>query len=76
MLRKLAGYLRQNLVAHALREICRVAHPLFMRDWLNDVDLRRASMIISRFDGHRWQANTTCPSRRGMINTSGVVHGL
>jgi hypothetical protein len=41
MLRKLAGYPRQNPVARALREIGRVERALFMLDWLDDVDLRR-----------------------------------
>lgn len=41
MLRKLAGYPRQNPVARALREIGRVERTLFMLDWLDDPDLRR-----------------------------------
>lgn len=41
MLRKLAGYSRQNPVARALREIGRVERTLFMLDWLDDADLRR-----------------------------------
>lgn len=41
MLRKLAGYPRQNPVARALREIGRVERTLFMLDWLDDADLRR-----------------------------------
>ena len=41
MLRKLAGYPRQNPVARALREIGRVERSLFMLDWLDDPDLRR-----------------------------------
>ena len=34
MLKKLAGYPRQNPVARALREIGRVERTLFMLDWL------------------------------------------
>ena len=41
MLKKLAGYPRQNPVARALREIGRVERSLFMLDWLDDLDLRR-----------------------------------
>jgi TnpA family transposase len=41
MLRKLAGYPRQNPVARALREIGRVERTLFMLDWLDDPELRR-----------------------------------
>ena len=41
MLKKLAGYPRQNPVARALREIGRVERSLFMLDWLDDPDLRR-----------------------------------
>jgi len=41
MLRKLAGYPRQNPVAGALREIGRIERSLFMLDWLDDAELRR-----------------------------------
>src|SRR3546814_15336799 len=41
MLKKLAGYSRQNSLARALREVGRVERSLFMLDWLDDIDLRR-----------------------------------
>lgn len=41
MLKKLAGYSRQNSLSRALREIGRVERSLFMLDWLDDIDLRR-----------------------------------
>lgn len=41
MLKKLAGYPRQNPVARALREIGRVERTLFMLDWFDDPELRR-----------------------------------
>ncbi len=41
MLRKLAGYPRQNPVARALREIGRVERTLFMLDWFDDPEQRR-----------------------------------
>ena len=41
MLKKLAGYPRQNPVARALREIGRIERTLFMLDWLDDPELRR-----------------------------------
>lgn len=41
MLKKLAGYSRQNSLSRALREIGRVERSLFMLNWLDDIDLRR-----------------------------------
>ena len=41
MLKKLAGYSRQNSLSRALREIGRLERSLFMLDWLDDIDLRR-----------------------------------
>lgn len=41
MLKKLAGYPRQNSLSRALREIGRVERSLFMLDWLDDLGLRR-----------------------------------
>ena len=41
MLKKLAGYSRQNSLSRALREVGRVERSLFMLDWLDDIDLRR-----------------------------------
>ena len=41
MLRKLAGYPRQNPVARALREVGRVERTLFMLDWFDDPEQRR-----------------------------------
>lgn len=41
MLKKLAGYPRQNPIARALREIGRIERTLFMLDWLDDPELRR-----------------------------------
>src|SRR3546814_11611915 len=41
MLRKLAGFPRQNPVARALREIGRIERTLFMLDWFDDPDQRR-----------------------------------
>ena len=41
MLKKLAGYPRQNPVARALREIGRIERTLFMLDWMDDPELRR-----------------------------------
>lgn len=41
MLKKLAGYPRQNPVARSLREIGRIERTLFMLDWLDDPELRR-----------------------------------
>ena len=46
MLRKLAGYPRQNPVARALREIGRVERTLFMLDWLDDAEQRRRTGSI------------------------------
>lgn len=40
MLRKLSGYLRQNGLALALRELGRIERTLFILDWLQSVDLR------------------------------------
>jgi TnpA family transposase len=45
MLKKLAGYPRQNPVARALREIGRIERSLFMLDWLDDPALRRRTGI-------------------------------
>lgn len=41
MLKKLAGYSRQNSLSRALREIGRVERSLFMLHWLDDIELRR-----------------------------------
>lgn len=41
MLKKLAGYPRQNPVARSLREIGRIERTLFMLDWPDDPELRR-----------------------------------
>jgi TnpA family transposase len=41
MLKKLAGYPRQDSLSRALREIGRVERSLFMLDWLDDIELRR-----------------------------------
>lgn len=41
ILRKLAGYPRQNPVAGARREIGRIERSLFMLDWRDDAELRR-----------------------------------
>jgi TnpA family transposase len=41
MLKKLAGYPRQNPVARSLREIGRIERTLFMLDWFDDAELRR-----------------------------------
>ena len=41
MLRKLAGYPRQNPIARALREVGRVERTLFMLDWFDDPEQRR-----------------------------------
>lgn len=41
MLRKLAGYPRQNPVVRALHEIGRVELTVFVVGWLDDADLRR-----------------------------------
>lgn len=46
MLRKLAGFPRQNPVARALREIGRVERTLFMLDWFDDPDQRRRTGSI------------------------------
>ena len=46
MLRKLAGYPRQNPVARALREIGRVERTLFMLDWFDDPEQRRRTGTI------------------------------
>ena len=46
MLRKLAGYPRQNPVARALREIGRVERTLFMLDWFDDPEQRRRTGSI------------------------------
>ena len=44
MLRKLGSYPRQNGLAVALRELGRIERTLFILDWLQSVELRRASM--------------------------------
>lgn len=41
ILRKLAGYPRQNSVAVALRELGRIERTLLMLQWLRDPALRR-----------------------------------
>lgn len=46
MLKKLAGYPRQNPVARSLREIGRVERTLFMLDWLDDPEQRRRTGSI------------------------------
>lgn len=46
MLRKLAGFPRQNPVAHAMREIGRVERALFMLDWFDDSEQRRRTGSI------------------------------
>jgi TnpA family transposase len=46
MLRKLAGFPRQNPVARALREIGRIERTLFMLDWFDDPDQRRRTGSI------------------------------
>ena len=46
LLRKLAGFPRQNPVARALREIGRVERTLFMLDWFDDPDQRRRTSSI------------------------------
>jgi TnpA family transposase len=46
MLRKLAGYPRQNPVARALREIGRIERTLFMLDWFDDPEQRRRTGSI------------------------------
>ncbi|WP_242121280.1 Tn3 family transposase [Sphingomonas lacusdianchii] len=46
MLRKLAGYPRQNPVARSLREIGRVERTLFMLDWFDDPEQRRRTGSI------------------------------
>ena len=46
MLRKLAGYPRQNPVARALREIGRIERTLFMLDWVDDPEQRRRTGSI------------------------------
>lgn len=46
MLRKLAGYPRQNPVARALREIGRVERTLFMLDWFDDPEQRRRTNSV------------------------------
>jgi TnpA family transposase len=42
-LRKLGSYPRQNGLAVALRELCRIERTLFTLDWLQDIELRRRS---------------------------------
>src|SRR3546814_16217731 len=46
MLRKLAGFPRQNPVARALREFGRIERTLFMLDWFDDPDQRRRTGSI------------------------------
>lgn len=46
MLRKLAGYPRQNPVARALREVGRIERTLFMLDWFDDPEQRRRTGSI------------------------------
>ncbi|MEN3177483.1 Tn3 family transposase [Gluconobacter sp. OJA] len=46
MLRKLAGYPRQNPVARTLREIGRVERTLFMLDWFDDPEQRRRTNSV------------------------------
>lgn len=41
MLKKLASYPKQNVLAKALREISRIERILFMLDWFRDPALRR-----------------------------------
>ena len=45
MLRKLAGFPRQNSVARALREIGRIERTLFMLDWFDDPEQRTGSIL-------------------------------
>ena len=46
MLRKLAGFPRQNPVARALCEIGRIERTLFMLDWFDDPERRRRTVSI------------------------------
>ena len=46
MLRKLAGFPRQNPIARALREVGRIERTLFMLDWFDDPDQRRRTGSI------------------------------
>lgn len=46
MLKKLAGYPRQNPVARAMREVGRIDRTLFMLDWIDDPDQRRRTGSI------------------------------
>src|SRR3546814_20392535 len=41
MLRRLSAYPRQNGLALALRELCRLERSILMLDWLRDIYLRR-----------------------------------
>src|SRR3546814_10850959 len=41
MLRRLSAYPRQNGLALAMRQLGRLARPLFIPDWLRDLDLPR-----------------------------------
>jgi TnpA family transposase len=53
ILRKLAAYPRQNELAAALREVCRIERSLFMIDWTTDPGMRRRVQVgLNKGEAH------------------------
>ncbi len=69
MLRKLAGYPRQNPVARALREIGWGERILFLLDWLDDADLRRrtTNANLNKGEAHNALARAVFFNRLGKL---------
>lgn len=68
MLRKLAGYPRQNPVARALREIGRVERTLFMLDWFDDPEQRhRTGSILNKGEARNALARAIFFNRLGEL---------
>lgn len=68
MLKKLAGYSRQNSLSRALREIGRVERSLFMLDWLDDIDLRRRTNAnLNKGEARNAQARAVFFKRLGEL---------
>ena len=68
MLRKLAGYPRQNPVAGSLREIGRVERTLFMLDWFDDPEQRqRTNSILNKGEARNALARAIFFNRLGEL---------
>src|SRR3546814_19796044 len=75
MLKKLAGYSRQNSLARALREVGRVERSLFMLDWLDDIDLsRRTNANLNKGEARNALARAVFFNRLGEIRDRTFEH--